>query len=42
MNVKTLKMPFEEYAIEEENAMKTVANDIIQRVDYNTVVQNVY
>ena len=35
-------MPFDEYAIQEENAMKTVANDIIERVDYNTVVHNVY
>ena len=34
-------MPFDEYAEQEENAMKTVANDIIQRVDYNTVVQNI-
>ena len=41
LNKKTLKMPFDEYADQEENSMKTVANDIIQRVDYNTVVQNI-
>lgn len=33
-------MPFDEYALHEENAMKTVANDIIQRVDYNLVVHH--
>ena len=38
---KSLKMPFDEYAAQEENSMKTVANDIIERVDYNTVVQKV-
>ena len=38
LNQKSLKLPFEEYALQEENAMKTVANDIIERVDYNTVV----
>ena len=41
LNKKTLKMPFDEYADQEENSMKTVANDIIQRVDYNTVVQHI-
>ena len=40
MNQKSLKLPFEEYAQQEENAMKTVANDIIERVDYNTVIQH--
>ena len=40
LNKKSLKMPFDEYALQEENAMKTVANDIIERVDYNTVVMN--
>lgn len=40
LNTKSLKMPFDEYAQQEENAMKTVANDIIERVDYNTVVMN--
>ena len=39
---KSLKMPFDEYADQEENTMKTVANDIIERVDYGTVVQHVY
>ena len=34
-------MPFDEYVNQEENAMKTVANDIIERVDYGTVVQHV-
>ena len=38
---KSLKMPFDEYVDQEENAMKTVANDIIERVDYGTVVQHV-
>ena len=33
-------MPFEEYALQEENSMKTVANDIIERVDYSTVLMN--
>lgn len=41
LNVKSLKMPFDEYAIQEENSMKTVANDIIERVDYSTIVQNI-
>ena len=40
LNQKSLKLPFDEYAIQEENAMKTVANDIIERVDYNTVVSH--
>ena len=39
LNKKSLKLPFDEYAIQEENSMKTVANDIIERVDYSTVVQ---
>jgi len=40
LNTKSLLLPFEEYAMQEENAMKTVANDIIQRVDYNLVVHS--
>ena len=35
-------MPFDQYALQEENSMKTVANDIIERVDYSTVVMNCY
>ena len=31
-------MAFDEYAKQENDSMKTVANDIIERVDYNTVV----
>lgn len=42
LNKKSLKMPFDEYAWQEENSMKTVANDIIERVDYQTVVMNCY
>lgn len=38
---KSLKMPFDEYASQEENSMKTIANDIIERVDYSTVVQHI-
>ena len=34
-------MPFDEYASQEENSMKTVANDIIERYDYNTVVHHI-
>ena len=33
-------MPYEEYVREEENSMKTVANDIIERCDYNEVMKN--
>ena len=40
LNQKSLKLPFDEYAIQEENSMKTVANDIIERVDYNTVISH--
>ena len=40
LNTKSLLLPFDEYALQEENAMKTVANDIIQRVDYNNVVHH--
>lgn len=40
LNTKSLVLPFDEYAQHEENAMKTVANDIIQRVDYNLVVHH--
>lgn len=38
LGLKSLKMPFDEYASQEENSMKTIANDIIERVDYSTVV----
>ena len=41
LNKKSLKMPFDEYAEQEENSMKTVANDIIERVDYGTVVRRI-
>ena len=34
-------MAFDEYASQEENSMKTVANDIIERVDYSIVVQRI-
>jgi hypothetical protein len=41
LNVKNILLPsFDEYALQEEDAMKTVANDIIQRVDYNLVVHH--
>ena len=40
LNKKSLRMPYEEYVREEENSMKTVANDIIERCDYNEVMKN--
>ena len=40
LHTKSLLLPFDEYALHEDNAMKTVANDIIQRVDYNLVVHH--
>jgi hypothetical protein len=40
LNKKSLKLPFDQYATQEENSMKTVANDIIERVDYNMIVQH--
>ena len=40
LNKKSLRMPYEEYVKEEENSMKTVANDIIERYDYNEVMKN--
>lgn len=38
INKGSLKQDFEDYARQEENSMKTVANDIIERVDYSSVV----
>lgn len=33
-------MAFDEYARQEQDSMKTVANDIIERVDYRAVVKH--
>lgn len=40
LNTQSLKTAFDEYARQENDSMKTVANDIIERVDYRTVVKH--
>lgn len=32
-------LPFDEYAAKEDNAMKKVANDILEKVEMNVVIQ---
>ena len=39
LNKQSLKKAFDEYATQERDSMKTVANDIIERVDYRQVVK---
>ena len=41
LNKKSLKIPFDEYANQEHDAIKTVANDIIERFDYRDVVSHI-
>lgn len=39
LHTKSLALRFDEYAAKEDNAMKTVANDILERVEMNIVIQ---
>ena len=41
LHTRTLaKLPFDDYAEKEENAMKTVTNDILDKAEYNSVMQH--
>ena len=39
LHTKSLALHFDEYAAKEDNAMKTVANDILERIEMNVVIQ---
>ena len=39
LHTKSLALQFDEYAAKEDNTMKTVANDILERVEMNVVIQ---
>ena len=39
LHTKSLQLSFDEYAAKEDNTMKTVANDILERVEMNVVIQ---
>lgn len=36
---KSLALSFDEYAAKEDNTMKTIANDILERVEMNIVIK---
>lgn len=38
MHTKSLILPFDEYAAKEDNSMKKVANDILERLEMNVVI----
>lgn len=42
LHSKSLVQPFDDYAQKEDNAMKLVANDLLERVEYNAVCQDKY
>lgn len=39
LHTKSLTLPFDEYAAKEDNSMKKVANDILERLEMNVVIQ---
>ena len=39
LHTKSLALPFDQYAAKEDNSMKKVANDILERLEFNIVIQ---
>lgn len=38
LHTKSLALSFDEYAAKEDNSMKKVANDILERLEFNVVI----